>query len=193
MFSPDSRYRRSRVIATVNATGQQINAAELRIPPLTPGTFQHRVQEAERIDRLANQYYRDPLGWWRIADANPAFATPDALLGNGPWSSERIALTPPAGVAPWAQAIAAAAALAGVSQVVRDPSYRLLVELQLGAGEWVEMVSEQIEEAVLVTYHAKVADLGALLAVFADAGFAVVGRELLARTGRSIVIPPERG
>jgi hypothetical protein len=193
MFTPDSRYRRSPVIATVNAAGQQIHAAELRIPPPTPGAFQHRVNEAERIDSLANQYYRDPLAWWRIADANPAFATPDELLGNSPWLTERIAVIPPAGAPPWAQTLAAAAAIPGVARIVRDPSYRLITELHTVAGEPVEVVREQIDEAVIVTFHAQVTPPAALAGVLTAAGFTVIGREAIERIGQPIIIPPERG
>jgi hypothetical protein len=193
MFTPDSRYRRSPVIATVNAAGQQIHAAELRIPPKTPGAFQHRVHEAERIDSLANQYYRDPLAWWRIADANPAFATPDELLGNSRWRTERIAVIPPAGAAPWAQTLAAVAAIAGVARIARAPSYRLITELHTVAGEPVEVVREQIDEAVNVTFHAQVTPPAALAGVLTVAGFTVIGRDAIERTGQPIIIPPERG
>jgi hypothetical protein len=192
MFTPDSRYRRSAVVATVNLAGQPIHAAELRTPPPTPGTFLHRVEEGERIDNLSNRYYRDPLRWWRIADANPAFVTPDELLGNSAWITERIAVLPPTGAA-WAPTLATAKQLAGVVRLVRDPSYQLVVELHTVAGELVEVVSEQVEEAVIATYHAEVADPVALRAVFTAAGFAVTGVEVLARTGQSIVIPPGRG
>lgn len=190
MFTPDSRYRRSPVIASVNAAGQSIHAAELRLPPPTIGTFQHRVEEAERIDNLANRYYHDPLAWWRIADANPAFATPDELLGNSPWITERIAVAPPAGPTSWAATLAAAAALAGVAKLRREPGYRLIVELHTVAGERVEVVREEIDEVVIATYHAAVTDRAALIAVFTSAGFTVVGREPVARTGEAIIIPP---
>lgn len=193
MFTPDSRYRRSPVIADVNAAGQSIHAAELRLPPPTPGTFQHRIDEAERIDSLANRFYRDPLAWWRIADANPAFATPDELLGNSPWVTERIAVAPPAGPLSWSAILAAAAALPGVARLQRDPSYRLIVELHTVAGELVEVVSEQIDEAVIATYHAGVADPAALAAAFTSAGFTVLGREPVTRTGQAIIIPPGGG
>jgi hypothetical protein len=193
MFTPDSRYRRSLVIATVNVAGQPIHAAELRLPPPTAGTFQHRVEEAERIDNLANRYYRDPLAWWRIADANPALFTPDELLGSSPWITERIALAPPAGPVSWTATLAAAAALAGVAKLVRDPTYRITVELHSVAGDLVEVVTEQIDDAVIATYHAGVTDPAALLAVFTSAGFTVLGRESVTRTGQPIIIPPERG
>jgi hypothetical protein len=192
MFSSDSRYRRSPVIATVNTAGQPIHAVELRIPPPTPGTFLHRVADGERIDGLAHQYYRDALAWWRIADANPAFATPDELLGASPWIVERIALVAPA-AAPWARTLATAEALPGVARLIRVPSYRLVVEPHTVAGELVEVVTEQVDEAVIATYHGGVADPAALLGVFTAAGFSVVGRDALARTGQAIVIPPERG
>jgi hypothetical protein len=194
MFSSNSRYRRSRLITTVNRAGQPIHAAELRIPPPTGGRFEHRVEEGERIDRLAHRYYRDPLAWWRIADANPAFATPDELLGRSPWATERISLVPPIGLpsAPWAPTLAAAAALAGVAKILREPRHHLVVELHTVAGEPVEVITEAADEAVVVTYNARVVEAGAVAALFEAAGFTVTGREPLARVGQPIVIPPER-
>lgn len=193
MFSSDSRYRRSPATTTVNRAGQPIQAAELRLPPPTPGVFKHRVEEGERIDSLAHKYLRDPLKWWRIADANPAFTTPDELLGSSPWTTERISLHPPADPVPWAATLAAVTALAGGAKLIREPRYRLVVELHTVAGELVEVITEQADEAVIITYNALVADLAAVTATFVSAGFAILGREPISRVGQPIIIPPERG
>jgi hypothetical protein len=194
MFSSDSRYRRSTVLTDTNSAGLPIEVAELRLPPPTEGSFAHVIQEGDRIDNLANKYYREPRKWWRIADANPEFATPGQLLGQAPLRTERIALDHPgAGPAPWAQTLAAAAALVGVARLSREQSYRLSVEPHTVAGERVEVVTEQIDEALLVTYNDLVLELATLIGVFTAAGFTVAGREQLSRVGQPIVIPPDGG
>jgi hypothetical protein len=193
MFSSDSRYRSSPLITTVNRAGQPISAAELRLPPPAPGTFAHLIQESERVDSLAHKYFRNPLRWWRIADANPTFVTPEEMLGTSPWATERIALTPPGAAAPWGRTLAAAGALPGVRKVIRASSYRLLVTPQTVLGQVIEVVTELVDETVLVTYNALVVDPAAVAAVFTAAGFTVTGREAVTRVGQPIVIPPERG
>lgn len=192
MFSSDSRYRRSPVFASANAAGLPIQVADLRLPPPTDGSFAHVIQEGDRIDNLANQYYRDPRKWWRIADANPDFPTPASLLGQSPLLTLRIGLAYPAPPpAPWAETLAAAAALVGVVTLSREQSYRLLVEVHTVGGEPADVVTEQIDEALLVTYHSLVLDLDTILALFTDAGFTITGRDQVTRVGQTVVVPPD--
>jgi len=193
MFTSDSRYRRSRVVTAANRAGQPIQAAELRLPPPTAGSFLHAVEEGERIDGLAHKFYRDPRQWWRITDANPAFSTPEQLLGQSPLITELIALVAPTAPAPWAQALAAGAALPGVIGLLRQQTPRLEIEVQIVLGEPIEIVTEQIDEAVLVTYNGLVLDPAALLAIFTSLGFIVAGRETISQVGQPIVIPPGGG
>jgi hypothetical protein len=193
MFTPDSRYRRSKVVTAMNRAGQPIKTVELRLPPRTDGIFQHTVAEGERIDSLAHKFYREPRKWWRIADANPDFPTPDSLLGQSPVVSERIALAPPASPAPWAQALAAGMALPGVLDLARAQAYELLVEPHTVLGETVDVVTEQIQDSVLATYNPLAVDPALLLAAFTARGFVVIGREVVSRVGQPIVIPPDGG
>jgi hypothetical protein len=46
---------------------------------------------------------------------------------------------------------------------------------------------------VIVTFHAEVTPPAALAGVLTAAGFTVIGRDAIERTGQPIVIPPERG
>ena len=38
-----------------------------------PGLAEHTVLHSDRLDHLANDYYKSDRRWWRIMDANPAF------------------------------------------------------------------------------------------------------------------------
>lgn len=42
----------------------------------------YSVKSSDRIDRLANQYYGDPVLWWVIAAANDMELLPTALYGG---------------------------------------------------------------------------------------------------------------
>ena len=43
--------------------------------PLTspPGLVEHTVLHTDRLDHLADQYYKNDRRWWRIMDANVQF------------------------------------------------------------------------------------------------------------------------
>ena len=38
-----------------------------------PGIVEHTVLHTDRLDRLANDYYKNDRRWWRILDANADF------------------------------------------------------------------------------------------------------------------------
>lgn len=55
------------------------------LPPggTRPLLTEHTVQQGDRLDLIANQYYGDPLLYWEIADANNAMKPEDLLrVGN---------------------------------------------------------------------------------------------------------------
>lgn len=37
------------------------------------GVVEHTVLHSDRLDHLANDYYKNDRRWWRIMDANPDF------------------------------------------------------------------------------------------------------------------------
>lgn len=66
------RYRDCRILVD-NETGETLlSTRELLDIPSTPLDTYHRVKSNEvgRLDLIAAQYYRNPLLWWIIAEAN---------------------------------------------------------------------------------------------------------------------------
>jgi hypothetical protein len=64
-----SRYENSRPFS--NDKG----FAGTRVRPLTTaeGIVEYTISSGDRMDHLANNYYKNDRRWWRILDANPAF------------------------------------------------------------------------------------------------------------------------
>lgn len=98
MYSKHSRYRALPAVVTVDAQGRPVRSTRLRLPPRVDGIMEHTVEEVDRLDNLAHQYYQQPRHWWRICDANPQVKAPQALLGREPretavfpvtWTGER--------------------------------------------------------------------------------------------------------
>lgn len=72
MFDAKSRYAKLVPYAVTDHRGRQV--AVVPIPPAprlaTLGT--HLLREGERVDHLANLYFDNPAGFWRIAELNDA-------------------------------------------------------------------------------------------------------------------------
>ncbi|MEI7770099.1 MAG: hypothetical protein WCI67_08940 [Chloroflexales bacterium] len=94
MFTRSSRYRTQPEVLATDAADRTMRSVEPRPLPPTPGALLHTLAEGERLDTIANAYYRQPLRWWRICDANPDFMSPLALLGQEPIITARFALAP---------------------------------------------------------------------------------------------------
>ncbi|HET7461548.1 MAG TPA: hypothetical protein VFJ82_09865 [Longimicrobium sp.] len=129
MFSRISRYRLLPDEATPDARGFTVAWKSLRLVPPTPGTFLHTVEEADRLDHLGVRYYSQPRDWWRIADANPAFLSPWALLGKEPRATVRIPVAWVGFEAPWAALLATLRALPGVERAAAGTEDALLPTL----------------------------------------------------------------
>src|SRR5437867_3150824 len=111
MFSKISRYRKLPYVVVDDARRGTLASKALRLLPDVTGTFQHTVEEAERLDHLGFKYYQQPRKWWRICDANPEFLSPLDLLGQGPLRTVRYSVALPGGVEPpWAAAAKALSA-----------------------------------------------------------------------------------
>ena len=131
MFSKLSRYRRLPDERTVDAQGRTLGSKSLRLLPEAPGDFRHTVEQGERLDHVAHEYYRQPRKWWRICDANPEFLSPLALLGHEPLVTARFALTFRGLSPPW-------------WRLVRDlPQEAGVVAVRLGTGRDVPSVEIQ--------------------------------------------------
>ncbi len=70
MFFKGSRYENVGDAQFTDAQGRVIRYKKIRFIPDTPARFNHLVSQSDRLDLLAFRYYRDPLKFWRIADAN---------------------------------------------------------------------------------------------------------------------------
>jgi hypothetical protein len=79
MFSADSRYIRQTIYTATKASGQQVPATTLPLPPLNPtlaGFYQRPA--TERLDLIAARFLNDPTWFWKLCDANNA-PVPDGL------------------------------------------------------------------------------------------------------------------
>jgi hypothetical protein len=79
----NSRYNSQSIIMVTSAPdGKSTKAVFGPIAPM-PKTFTfYMVQEGDRYDKLANQFYGRPDLWWLLANANPEIFYPDGLLSG---------------------------------------------------------------------------------------------------------------
>lgn len=91
MFFKGSRYAKVADLTWTDPTGREIKYKNIRFIPPAKATTGHIVHRGERLDQIANRYYRDPERFWRIADANVAM-WPDELIEE----AGRTILIPPA-------------------------------------------------------------------------------------------------
>jgi len=79
-----SRYAKVEVCTTVDATGREIRALELRTIPPTGGVYFHTPTGSERLDHLAHRYLRDPEKFWQICDASDVLDPFDVVVPGRP-------------------------------------------------------------------------------------------------------------
>jgi hypothetical protein len=118
VFSRISRYRDLPDVAVPDATGRVVASRELRLPPVPEGRLLHTVEEGDRLDHLGYKYYKQPRDWWRIADANPAFLSPRALLGDDAHATLRVPLRWEGPFPPWSPLLRELRGTPGVDSVV---------------------------------------------------------------------------
>ena len=70
MIGRRSRYARTPTIERITADGEKRVLVDLREVPAPIAHHVHVVVPGERLDHLAQRYYRDPGRYWRIADAS---------------------------------------------------------------------------------------------------------------------------
>jgi hypothetical protein len=155
------------------------------------GTFRHTVEEGDRLDHLAFKYYQQSQKWWRIADANPEFLSPQALLGKESIITERFPLihvgaeTQPL----WSRLVRDLTACVGVEDVKVVEEIRLVPQAQTVGGKPVTVYVEQSERAVVVTYNQLNVSAGDLASIMTAAGFDSSHPDRLGRVGKQIIIP----
>lgn len=69
------RYRRCKILEDLETGEMLLSTIDELIIPSTPYDQYHRVQEHEvgRLDKIAEDYYNNPLLWWVVAQANGYF------------------------------------------------------------------------------------------------------------------------
>ena len=83
MGDPSSRHETLATYAAPAGTGgEEVELYVPRAAPAAAAVLVHRVVAGDRLDLLAQRYFGDPFQYWRIVDANPAFA-PEELLEPG--------------------------------------------------------------------------------------------------------------
>lgn len=90
MFFKGSRYASVTDLVFTDPDGREARYKKTRFIPETRAQAAHLVREGERLDHLANLYYRDPERFWRICDANLAMWPEDLVSVAG-----RAVLIPP--------------------------------------------------------------------------------------------------
>lgn len=175
MASKPSRYRRQPEALAVDAKGRGRRSLEPR--PLTrrPAALLHTLVEGERLDALAQAYYRQPRKWWQICDANPDFLSPLALIGQEPLMTAVFALAGPDPF-PWANLLALLEATLGVEEILVADE---LTDAGPARAAWVRFNR----------LNATARELGE--AIGAVPGVAVLGVSMVGRAGKQIAIPPD--
>lgn len=191
MFSKLSRYRKLSNIVTVDVRGRELESKILRLLPEVSGDFSHTMEARDRLDHLAYKYYKQPVKWWRICDANPEFMSPQALLGKEPVVTSQFSLSFDGMSPPWAALQRALSEKIGVEswQIVEE--VQLVRELRSVNGQQVTVNAEHYNRAVIVTYNRMNVTAGELADSMADAGFEAGQPEHIGRTGKKITIPKD--
>ncbi|MGW8374961.1 hypothetical protein [Streptomyces sp. ODS28] len=190
MFGKLSRYRKVQDVAVLDPRGRVLASKDLRLLPDTPGTFAHTVESGDRLDQLAFTFYGDPALYWRFCDANPAFLSPLALLGQEPVVTLRFPLTAPAGDPPWSALLVQLRALAGVEAVAPEEESTLVTERQTVGGRTVAVQVEHFTRSVTVVSNRIAVRTDQLRAAIVRSGFTPGPAEETGQLGRPVIIPP---
>ena len=79
-----SRYARSGRVGWVRSDGSAVELVAPTPRPPRPATTRRTATDTDRLDTLADGYYRDPRKLWRIADAADALDPFDAVVPGAP-------------------------------------------------------------------------------------------------------------
>ena len=72
MFFKGSRYADVQTLSYTDSKGRVLRYKNVRLIEEPSKYKTHRTIEGERLDLIAERYYRDPERFWRICDANLA-------------------------------------------------------------------------------------------------------------------------
>ena len=195
MFTNNSRYYKLEEIVVNNKSDRQINSKKIRQTPDVLGTFQHVVDDNDRLDLLANKYYSQPVRWWRICDANPDFKSPLDLLGKSTVKTYRFrvldSILP--GPMPWLELTRILDAQMGVeAKVTYDKLIGFKEEIVDVLGDNVTFNRAMYERYLDVRINTQLTTSEIIGNLLATLSFELSPPELLGRVGKKITIPPVR-
>ena len=191
MFSPLSRYRTLPDVVTTDAKGRTRASKALRLLPSVSGTFQHTVEDGDRLDHVAYKYYQQPTKWWRISDANPVFLSPQELFGKEPRVTDRFPVTFNGPQPPWAALTSSLRERVGIETVTVVETVRLAPEARTVGNQTVTVQAERFERAVVVTYNHLNVAASTIRSLITASGFGVGQEERATRVGQQITIPQD--
>ncbi|MEA2429390.1 MAG: hypothetical protein QOF37_3018 [Thermoleophilaceae bacterium] len=82
-FFKGSRYEHVGEVELGRPDGRTLRYKQTRFIPRTPSHAEHVVHDADRIDRLADEYLHDAQRFWLICDANRALWPAELLERTG--------------------------------------------------------------------------------------------------------------
>jgi hypothetical protein len=192
MFSKISRYKKLASIVAADAGGRSLESTCIRLLPKVSGAFLHTIEENDRPDHLAYKYYKQPLKWWRICDANPGFMSPLALLGDEPTATTRFPVTynlkdnPP-----WYKIIKRFSQMSGVRDVFIEENAQLVKETVECEEQQVVVNAENFKRVVIITYNHLNVTAADLKNAIEDERFTVGEPMNIGRVGKQIIIPAD--
>lgn len=191
-YGRDSRYRQIGEVSRVDHTGRALTVDEVRLRRPTSGTFRHTIESNDRLDHLAQRYYGKPRKWWLIADANPEFASPLAMLGQETLRTIELEVVKADGDH-WSSVLQGLRGMAGiedVSFVAEWPAARL--DGDPSSGVLIVRYNEAVIGAVAVK-NAVDTPLRPGAGDAAGGGFIGAGAPgQITRIGRPLIIPPDQ-
>jgi len=83
MLFKGSRYATVPIATLDDRNGRIVRYLRMRVIPDTAADLTHVVDDSERLDHVAFNYFRDSERFWRICDANVALRPEDLVAPPG--------------------------------------------------------------------------------------------------------------
>ncbi|SCY82335.1 hypothetical protein [Desulfoluna spongiiphila] len=176
MFFKHSRYKNQEPEVTTDARGRSLKSVPLRITPAPSGTVRHTLTEGDRLDHLSWTCYRTPHLWWHIADANPEFLSPRALMGDGPFKTVRVPID-----------FGSEAPRSRRSELLRSLNALAGVE-EADIHEAHSPPDQRTANTLVICYNHLTLGTEELIAAITEAGWIAGTPQPVERTGKSIVL-----
>lgn len=193
MFLKNSRYYDLDDIVTPDSNGIKHKSKMIRRIPRVDGKFEHNIEAGDRLDLLANRYYRKPLRWWRICDANSDIFSPIEMLGDGVMATIRLYIDSLTDVTPfpWRDVVRPVSQLNGVEQVnVYERVEELFLEPIVIGSETVNVNKERFKRHVDITFNRNLVTDSEIRNAALTSGVELSDPVNIGRAGKPLTIPP---